>query len=145
MVSVKKNLPLPQKKNKFLELLLFASTCAAAQAESRSVWVCSAISPFSPGFHDFPKFLPGGPKGGGRPDGQLFPHKLPTACPNLSLGSVAAAGRRSCQEVFSMLSRLQTGFLYTLIHITPLTSFSPLSPLAAPLAHGSDAINLGSS
>ena len=91
--------------------LLYATTWAA-QAESRSVWVCSAIFRFSPGFHDFPKFLPGGPKGAGSPDGQLFPHKLPTACPNLSLGSVAAAeGRRSCQEVFSMLSRLLTGFL----------------------------------
>ena len=85
-----KKLPYSAKKELFLDRL-YATTCAAGQAESRCVWVCSAISRFSPGFHDFPKFLPGGLEGGGGPDGQLFPHKLPTACPNLSLGSVAAA------------------------------------------------------
>ena len=107
---------------------LYATTCAAAQAESRCVWVCSAISRFSPRFHDFPKFLPGGPKGGGGPDGQLFPHKLPTACPNLSLGSVAAAERgsgghvRKCSPCFLAFTPASSS---SKIHITPLTSFSP--------------------
>ena len=115
---------------------LYATTCAAAQAESRCVWVCSAISRFSPGFHDFPKFLPGGPKGGGGPDGQLFPHKLPTACPNLSLGSVAAAERgsghvRKCSPCFLAFTPASSS---SKIHITPLTSFSPPPWLAAPLA-----------
>ena len=115
-----------QKKTLFLDRL-YATTCAAAQAESRCVWVCSAISRFSPGFHDFPKFLPGGPKGGGGPDGQLFPHKLPTACPNLSLGSVAAAERgsghvRKCSPCFLAFTTASSS---SKIHITPLTSFSP--------------------
>ena len=100
---------------KVLEPVCYATTFTAPAsdgAESRSVWISAPLSRFSPEFHDFPKFLPGGLEEAVRPDGQLFPHKLPTACPNLSLGSVAAAeGRRSCQEVFSMLSRLRPGFL----------------------------------
>ena len=117
---------------KVLEPVCYATTIttpASDGAESRSVWISAPLSRFSPEFHDFPKFLPGGLEEAVRPDGQLFPHKLPTACPNLSLGSVAAAeGRRPCQEVFSMLSRRQTQLPRS------------MSRLSLP----SDAINLGS-
>ena len=80
---------------KVLEPVCYATTFtipASDGAESRSVWISAPLSRFSPEFHDFPKFLPGGLEEAVRPDGQLFPHKLPTACPNLSLGSEAAAG-----------------------------------------------------
>ena len=125
---------------KVLEPVCYATTFttpASDRAESRSVWISAPLSRFSPEFHDFPKFLPGGLEEAVRPDGQLFPHKLPTACPNLSLGSEAAAG--GGQEVFSMLSRLQT--LLPPDHLDHVSNFL-LTVSASSLLH---AINLGSS
>ena len=124
---------------KVLEPVCYATTFttpASDRAESRSVWISAPLSRFSPEFHDFPKFLPGGLEEAVRPDGQLFPHKLPTACPNLSLGSVAAAERgsghvRKCSPCFLAFTPASSS---SKIHITPLTSFSPPPCLAAPLA-----------
>ena len=75
-----------------------------------------------------------------RPDGQLFPHKLPTACPNLSLGSETAAG--GGQEVFSMLSRVQT--LLPPDHLDHVSNFL-LTFSASSSSSLLHAINLGSS
>ena len=125
---------------KVLEPVCYATTFTTPVsdgAESRSVWISAPLSRFSPEFHDFPKFLPGGLEEAVRPDGQLFPHKLPTACPNLSLGSETAAG--GGQEVFSMLSRLQT--LLPPDHLDHDSNFL-LTVSASSLLH---AINLGSS
>ena len=125
---------------KVLEPVCYATTFttpASDRAESRSVWISAPLSRFSPEFHDFPKFLPGGLEEAVRPDGQLFPHKLPTAWPNLSLGSETAAG--GGQEVFSMLSRLQT--LLPPDHLDHVSNFL-LTVSSSSLLH---AINLGSS